>query len=267
MANGMVDHLRTVFFAQGTREEVLGFLTAVTHSIQVLPLDRLEDEKRVLETEAATQAASAYETLFGLRFGASRHGLMNYAELGLRAASAESVVQWAAERFTRENAALWMSGPPPEELELNLNLSAGRPLPPPDPEPLPQLRLPAQASLGNAGGRGRRACGALDSAHDRTLTSEMIAEALAAALETSIFLVPEGLPPPGRISKYGEWDVPRVQGREYRARGSGPSDRARESSPGVTGSASSLRSPTNRSRSSMRTRLQCYVGAEGAGRS
>jgi zinc protease len=346
MANGMVDHLRTVFFAQGTREEVLGFLIAVTDSIQALPLDRLEDEKRVLETEAATRAASAYETLFGLRFGASRHGLMNYAELGLRAASAESVVQWAAERFTRENAALWMSGPPPEELELNL--SAGRPLPPPDPEPLPKLRLPAQASLGNAGvavgalaerstalttglgvalerahshlrlthgltygvhlayepltaqlahvfiaadslaeharavrdellavlegltpeglsagdleGAKKRAARAITDpmgvtqhldraatnelfggqfltkadllAEIEKLTSEMIAEALAAALETSIFLVPEGLPPPGRISKYGEWDVPRVQGREYRARGSGPQ---RQSTRVITG--------------------------------
>jgi zinc protease len=344
--NGAVDNLRTVFFARGTREEVLGFLTAVAQSIQALPMDRLEDEKRVLETEAATRPSSTYETVVGLRFGASRHGLLNYAELGLRAASAESVVHWAAERFSRENAAIWMSGPPPDELELNL--SAGRRLSPPDPEPLPKLRLPAQASFGNAGvalgalaerstalttglgvalerahahlrlthgltygvytsyepltavlahvfiaadalaeharavrdellavledlaaeglsaddleGAKKRAARALTDplglpqhldraatnelfggqfltkgellAELDELTSEMIAEALAVILETAIFLVPEGLAPPGRFSKYGDWDVPRVQGREYRLSGSG---RQRQSTRVITG--------------------------------
>ena len=51
--NGFVDLTRTVFYASGTRDEVAALLRDVCAALAGLPLDRLQDERRVLKTELA----------------------------------------------------------------------------------------------------------------------------------------------------------------------------------------------------------------------
>jgi zinc protease len=149
-SNGLVDSTHTVFWANGTAEETLGFLQAVAHALANLPLERLEAEKRVLQTEEeAGPRPSVHARLLNLRFGARDYGLGTLREFALRRASVEEVAAWARERFNRANAAIWMTGPPPAELALEL--PAGRRHLPPEPRPLGQLELPAEMAEGTGG--------------------------------------------------------------------------------------------------------------------
>jgi zinc protease len=149
--NGFVDLTRTVFFASGTRDEVAAFLRDVAAALADLPLDRLLDERRVLKTELAAGDPGFYGRLFAHRFGAAGPGLLNYQDLGLSWLDAEAVSAWAAERYTRANAVMWMSGPPPDALELPL--PDGERIPAPVPEPLPGFTEPRYLAEG-AGGVG-----------------------------------------------------------------------------------------------------------------
>jgi hypothetical protein len=148
-AGGMVDTTRTAFFASGTVDEVAGFLTDVTRALTSLPLDRLELEKQVLLTEAASWSPGAWANLMSLRFGAAAHGLMGYQEFGLRRVSKDEVSAWTQEYFTRDNAALWMTGPLPEGF--GLDLPAGQRRPPVEPKPISELELPAYVREGRGG--------------------------------------------------------------------------------------------------------------------
>ena len=146
---GFVDQTRTVFHASGTGEETMSFLARVSAALAELPFERLELEKQVLRTEEASSSRSSWQTLMSLRYGAAGYGLVDYEELGLRRVQTEDVARWASERFTRGNAAVWLSGPPPSGLEFGL--APGRRFGPPEPAPLPQLELPAHAARGSGG--------------------------------------------------------------------------------------------------------------------
>jgi zinc protease len=149
MHNGFVDLTRTVFYASGSREEVAGFLREVCAALGALPLDRLEDERRVLRTEAAADAGGFYGRLLGHRFGAAGPGLVNYMDLGLSWLDAGTVSAWAAERHTRANAVLWMTGPPLEDLELPL--APGERIPVPPAVELPCFTEPLELAEGTGG--------------------------------------------------------------------------------------------------------------------
>jgi predicted Zn-dependent peptidase len=146
---GFVDPTRTVFHVSGTSEEVETFLQRVSAALSELPLERVELEKRVLRMEARSSGGSSAQTLMGLRFGAAGYGLVDYDELGLRRVDAQEVADWAHERFTSANAAVWLSGPPPSSLELRL--PPGHRIPTPEPASLPLLELPAQATQRGGG--------------------------------------------------------------------------------------------------------------------
>ncbi len=147
--NGFVDSDRCAFFATGTLEEVAGFLRDVTGALSELPLDRLQAERRVLRTEAAQRDGEGLiARLLSYRFGAAGYGLPLYHEMGLRWLDADAVGAWAAERFTRENAVLWMTAEPPDDLELEL--PAGRRFAPPAPLPL-DITFPAAVAEGTGG--------------------------------------------------------------------------------------------------------------------
>jgi len=149
-SNGMVDDCFTVFYASGTPEQAWGFLRSVARNLGALPLDRLEIEKRILFTENSSGGGGGSPArLMSLRYGARSFGLATFGEYGLRRIEAHEVHAWAQERFVRENAALWLSGPPPESL--GLELQDGRRRAPPEPEPLQGLVLPAQMSEGTGG--------------------------------------------------------------------------------------------------------------------
>jgi zinc protease len=135
-ANGFVDGDRCVLYARGERDEVLAWLRRCTEALADLPLDRLAVERRILRTEAAGRdAPGILARLFDLRFGAVGYGLVSFPEFGLRWLGEQEVAAWARERFTRANAAMWMTGEPPDEL--GLALPDGERLPPPAVEPLP----------------------------------------------------------------------------------------------------------------------------------
>lgn len=127
-----------------------GLLTDVAHALCELPLDRLEVERRVLRTEESSSGASGPPAvLLGLRYGPQGHGLLDYRELGLHQLGPDEVSAWARERFTSGNAAVWLSGPPPDDL--SLPLAPGGAFAPPELEPLPGLALPAHVDRGSGG--------------------------------------------------------------------------------------------------------------------
>jgi zinc protease len=146
--NGFVDLLQCTFFAHGTQQELEAFLSEVSNAIGDLPLDRLDAEKRVLQQEAAADAGDVVSQLLAHRFGNRGFGASNVQELGLRWLESEPIAQWARERFTRENAALWFHGPkPPGELPL----AHGERIAPPPAKPLEGLGFPAWVADGTGG--------------------------------------------------------------------------------------------------------------------
>ena len=64
-----------------------------------------------------------------LRFGARGPGTVVLPEYGLRRMTVDELTEWAATRFSRANAAVWMTGAPPPGLRLRLG--EGPPAPPP----------------------------------------------------------------------------------------------------------------------------------------
>lgn len=127
--NARVELHRTRFFADGTESEIAAFLAEVTSNLAALPLDRLDNEKKILRTEGVNKPIGSTKRIWTFRFGARGLGLADYEEFGLRSLSPDRVAGWAAANFTSGNAALWLSGPPPEGLRLNLPQGPRRTVP------------------------------------------------------------------------------------------------------------------------------------------
>ncbi len=129
--NGFVSGVVTGFVTIGHPEVVSGVLQKICASLQMLPGDRLESEKQVLEAESATRRYDFRLNLMTWRYGAAGYGLLGMPEFGLRSATLEELRNYSAQRFTRENAVLWLSGPPPADLHLNLPHGVKQTIPPP----------------------------------------------------------------------------------------------------------------------------------------
>jgi predicted Zn-dependent peptidase len=147
--NGIVDGTSTIFYADGRPDELAEFLRDLTGALQDLPHARLDAEKRVLLAESAGRPSSFPDRLKWLRWGETSHGLADVKELGLRRVTAPDADAWAATWFTAGNAALWLNGPPPDDLALAL--------PPGDrrrasaPNAVAELELPAWLAEGRGG--------------------------------------------------------------------------------------------------------------------
>lgn len=139
-ANAYVGLELTAFHVRGEADEIRMFLDAVCHALGDLPVDRLDTEMRVLAAELATVPTGISAPLFTMRYGHAGAGLATADELGLRRLSADDVAQWARERFTSDNAALWMTTDPGDS---PLPLPAGGPAPVPPAVAIPGLALPA----------------------------------------------------------------------------------------------------------------------------
>jgi hypothetical protein len=148
-ANGFVQDLFTVFYAVGEEREVLGCLSSLCRNLSELPLDRRETERRILTTESASRTPGPRERLLDLRFGPRGFGLSSHEEYGLRTATVEDVEGWASERFVKGNAAVWMTGRPPDNFDLELR--PGERSPAPAPERRPRLELPSHVAWGSGG--------------------------------------------------------------------------------------------------------------------
>jgi len=131
--DGDVSSVVTRFHAMGNADQVAQHLTEVAASLGALPVDKLDHEARVLAIEAQRRAPgqAGYELIW--RFGARGPGLLGFPEYGLRRITADEVLAWTAARFTRGNAFLWLSGPPPAGLSFGAlrdgNLLPSRELP------------------------------------------------------------------------------------------------------------------------------------------
>lgn len=147
-SNASVDLNRTEFTASGTPEQVREFLDRVCRALGDLPVERLRVEADVLRTEGGAAVPPAVDRQLTERYGVLGPGLASVREPALASLTAQDVDEWVRTRFTRQNAALWLSGPLPEGLALPL--ADG--LPPPRP-PLwrAEVTTPGWLETGDAG--------------------------------------------------------------------------------------------------------------------
>lgn len=147
--NGSVDAITTSFWGTGPRERVVDFLGELCASLSDLPLPRLEVERQILLTEASGADGGAVRGALALRYGARGPGLAGVDELGLHRLSSGDVSHWVKERFTRGNAAAFLTGEPPPDMRWNL--PEGPRMPPGEPLPIAYLELPAAFPGGATG--------------------------------------------------------------------------------------------------------------------
>lgn len=147
--NGVTGVAWTQFHVQGSADEAVDYLNGVSASLHDLPMDRMATELGILRTEAAGRGEAPGHWLAMWRYGAQGYGLPSYPEFGLDRLTPEEVRAWCAERFTAENAVLWLTGPKlPDGLRLDLPHGARQPL------PAPTSALPRSPAF-YAGGRGQ----------------------------------------------------------------------------------------------------------------
>ncbi|MFJ9716698.1 M16 family metallopeptidase [Streptomyces sp. NPDC101213] len=128
--NGTTANTYTLFHVTGSEAEVVAHLNSVCAGLRDLPMDRLETEKEILRTEAASRGGGPHSPLALWRYGAQGHGLSSYDELGTWGLTADQVRHWAETRFTRDNAVLWITGDHvPEGLDLGLPAGTRSPVP------------------------------------------------------------------------------------------------------------------------------------------
>lgn len=128
--NGATANAYTLFHVTGSEEEVVTYLNSVCAGLRDLPMDRLETEKEILRTEAASRGGGPGSPLALWRYGAQGYGLSSYNELGTWGLTPDRVRHWAETRFTRDNAVLWItSDRVPEGLDLGLPAGTRSPAP------------------------------------------------------------------------------------------------------------------------------------------
>jgi hypothetical protein len=118
--NACVSLATTEFTATGRPEAVREFLHQVCGALSALPTERLATEARVLAAEEARSGGDAVCLLLLTRYGATGLGLAGMVEPALLDLSPAQLQAHAARWFTRQRAALWLTGPPPEGLRLPL---------------------------------------------------------------------------------------------------------------------------------------------------
>ena len=138
---GQVEGARTLFYVQGSDAEIREFFDRLCENLRALPLDRLADEARLLETEAQSRQGGALGSLLGGRYGCQGWGLIDYREFALQHPEPDRVKAWVDEWFTAENAAFGLTGPmdPPPALDLR----HGKRMASPVLTPLASVRTPA----------------------------------------------------------------------------------------------------------------------------
>ncbi|GGU48660.1 M16 family metallopeptidase [Lentzea flava] len=118
--NAMVDIEVTKFFATGKPAQLVDFIAAVCEALSDLPLSRIEKEAGVLTAEGSSGCHPTAGVLLARRYGIAGPGLAPWDGPGYDRIPAEAVTAHAARFFTRGNAVLTLTGPPPEGLRLPL---------------------------------------------------------------------------------------------------------------------------------------------------
>ncbi len=118
--NGAVDLLTTRFGTHGGPDDVSGLLSAVCTDLHAPPPGRLAAEQRILAVEAQQVGRSEEAAALQLRLGLAGAGRIGRPEWGVPSATEAGLAEWADAYFTRANAVLWLTGPPPAGLRLPL---------------------------------------------------------------------------------------------------------------------------------------------------
>lgn len=118
--NGHVELAFTSFTATGPRDDVLEHLRRVGVSLGSLAVERLPVEVSVLRTESGSVTTPHVSRALGHRYGARGLGLAAFSEPALETLDGATVLAWARRYFVRENAVLWLSGPPPAGFDIPL---------------------------------------------------------------------------------------------------------------------------------------------------
>lgn len=118
--NGFVDGTTTNFLYMGDADGLLPFLVTVCERLRRLPADRVDVERSVLLEEERQRNLDGQARHLRNRFGLAGLGALGFQELGLRWLPHHLVQQWADQWFTKANAVLVLSGPPPEGIRLDL---------------------------------------------------------------------------------------------------------------------------------------------------
>jgi zinc protease len=116
--NGSVGFVSTSFKVVGTDVQVVDFFARVANHLSELPISRLSEEVRILEVEGAKRSRSQMTLDLASRFGAQGVGLVDWPEHGLNRLTPDEILQWSTQRYTAQNAAMWLSGPVPPSLSL-----------------------------------------------------------------------------------------------------------------------------------------------------
>jgi zinc protease len=130
-SNGFVDQTRTVFTVEGDDSEICGFLGALTRQLADPPVQRLDDERGVIDAEHGRRGLGPADSQLIWRYGAASYGLAGMEQLGVRRVSGADLGEWSRRFATRANSVLWISGPPPAGLRLHLPDGHAQPAPDP----------------------------------------------------------------------------------------------------------------------------------------
>ena len=127
----------TTFVGTGRPESVVSFLNAICIFLSTPDFGRLDVEKKVLTAEGSSTVPPATAEHLRHRFGLSNLGLADVSPPALDALGPDEILQHLADYFTSGNAALALTGAPPEGLNLSLPAGLARP-----PVTAPPLRQP-----------------------------------------------------------------------------------------------------------------------------
>lgn len=151
--NGTTESLRVSFHARGTPAEAARFLSAICRQVARADVMRIGEEAKVLRTEAAGRSGMGLSGhLMFDRTGYQGFGTTFLPELFLRTLDEQRLKDWIGERFVAGNAAIWISGPLPEDLFVELPPGPRRP--PPAMTTIPGFEAPTITAFDDAPGLG-----------------------------------------------------------------------------------------------------------------
>jgi hypothetical protein len=118
--NGQVTLLTTSFDVRSDADGVVDFFRGLSGWLAEPEFGDLNHESRVLRAEESGRGYSSVARHLVWRYGARGPGLAGYDEIGLNTLGADGLRALSRQAFSRGNAVLALSAPPPAGLELRL---------------------------------------------------------------------------------------------------------------------------------------------------